>query len=115
MRLAPLLITLLFASGAAAQQADPLLPAKVSPVEPSVSDVPAGTKACTDRVRLVREARGLPQLERGPARPGEPLIIKAVDHRIDGCSVMVMHYDTRDVRPLPTEEGIARLERIPGQ
>jgi hypothetical protein len=33
--------------------------------------------------------------------PDRPLLIAAVDHRIDGCSVMVMRDDTSDVRTLP--------------
>jgi hypothetical protein len=55
---------------------------------------------CRDRIHTVREERGLPNIERKTAQPNEYLI-KAVDKRIDGCSVMVMHHDIRDVRPLP--------------
>lgn len=58
-------------------------------------------RVCRDRIETVREERGLPRLDRTPARPDQPYFIAAVDHRIDGCSVMVMRQDTSDVRPLP--------------
>jgi hypothetical protein len=67
-------------------------------------------KNCRDRIVLVREERGLPKLERDTASPDEPLLIAAVDKRIDGCAVMVMHGNTSDVRPLPEfQEGSGQL------
>jgi hypothetical protein len=56
---------------------------------------------CGDRIQQVRDASGQPKLDREPAKPDEPLLIAAVDHRIDGCPVMVMRNDVSDVRPLP--------------
>jgi hypothetical protein len=42
-------------------------------------------------------------------------MIAAVDHRINGCAVMVMYGNTSDVRPLPApRDGAPLLERIPG-
>ena len=71
---------------------------------------------CRDRIHEVREERGLPLLNRENAAPDEPLMILAVDKRIDGCSVMVMAYDTNDIRPVPTAPaGPPRVQRIPGQ
>lgn len=67
---------------------------------------------CRDTVHEVRAERGLPELRRETAKPGEELLIKAVDHRIDGCSMLVMHHDTRDVRPLATEPGAPQLRKI---
>lgn len=65
---------------------------------------------CRDTIRHVREANGQPALLKDTAPPGEPLLIAAVDQRIEGCSVMVMRHDTSDVRPLPApSEGPARL------
>lgn len=67
-------------------------------------------KNCRDRIVLVREERGLPKLERDTASPDEPLIIAAVDKRIDGCAVMLMHGNMSDVRPLPEfQEGHGQL------
>ena len=74
-----------------------------------------GTRVCRDAIQQVREERGLPKLDRDNAAPEEPLLIAAVDQRIGGCSVMVMRNDTSDIRPLPTQEGSARLQRLPGQ
>jgi hypothetical protein len=67
-------------------------------------------EACRDRIEMVREERGLPKLERHTASPDEPLMIAAVDKRIDGCAVMVMHGNASDIRPLPEfEEGPGQL------
>ncbi|MGN6497065.1 MAG: hypothetical protein ACTHK5_06965 [Tsuneonella sp.] len=57
--------------------------------------------SCRERIQQVREERGLPRLDRRIAGPDRPLLMAAVDKRIDGCSVIVMRHDTRDVRPLP--------------
>jgi len=117
MRIVLPLIALLLTSAATARQAPS--PSLVLPAVPdgpvlSPGGLPDGAMPCTDRIHEVREERGLPRLERGPAAPDEPLMIAAVDHRIDGCSVLVMRHDTRDVRPLPTRERPAQIERIPG-
>ena len=79
-------------------------PAPNSPLAP-----PEGRVPCRDTIHAVREERGLPQLRRESASPDEPLLIAAVDHRIGGCSVMLMHGNTSDVRPLPMPDGDARL------
>jgi hypothetical protein len=71
----------------------------------------AGEAICRDRVHTVREERGLPRLERDTADPEEPLLFAAVDHRIDGCSVLVMKHDSRDVRPIPKPDEKAPLFR----
>ena len=68
---------------------------------------------CADRISLVRAERGLPPLaerndaasgmlfDRRPAKPEEGLLFSAVDHRLDGCGVLVMHNNPRDIRPVP--------------
>ncbi|MBI1401633.1 MAG: hypothetical protein GC147_00275 [Porphyrobacter sp.] len=56
---------------------------------------------CRDRITQVREAAGKPALDRTPASPDRAHRIYAVDKRIDGCAVMVMHGDVSDIRPLP--------------
>jgi hypothetical protein len=70
---------------------------------------------CRDRIEQVRDERGLPRLEREAATPDEELLIKAVDKRIDGCSVMVMHGNTADVRQLPAAPEGPLFRRISGQ
>ncbi len=72
-------------------------------------------RVCRDRIQQIRDERGLPKLDRDNATSDEPLLIAAVDQRIGGCSVMVMRNDTSDIRPVPTEEGSPRLQRLPGQ
>jgi hypothetical protein len=75
----------------------------------------AQASVCRDRIEQVRDERGLPKLDRGTATGDEALFIAAVDHRIDGCSVMVMRNDTTDVRPLPAAKPGPLLRKIPGQ
>ena len=113
MRIALSLIALALATGAAAEE-----PALTTPEAPAIgrlapSPAPdAEWRApCRDTIHQVREARGLPR----EAPPAPAQMIAAVDHRIDGCSVMVMYGNTSDVRPVPTTPGTARLERIPGR
>lgn len=64
---------------------------------------------CRDRIQQVRQANGQPLLKRETANQNETLLIAAVDQRIDGCSVMVMHNDTSDLRPLPKPSDDVRL------
>ena len=72
-------------------------------------------RVCRDRIHVVRAERGLPALEREAASADEPLLIAAVDRRIDECSVMVMLQDTNDIRPLPAPEEGPLFRRLPGQ
>jgi hypothetical protein len=67
----------------------------------SIEDAGPQSDNCRDTIRHVREANGQPAFRKENAVPGEPLLIAAVDQRIDGCSVMVMRQNTGDVRPLP--------------
>ena len=67
----------------------------------NVGDAIRSPEECRDRIEQVREENGQPALRRETADPERPLLIAAVDHRIDGCSVMVMRHDTSDVRPVP--------------
>lgn len=64
---------------------------------------------CRDTIERVREANGQPALRRENAATESPPMIAAVDHRVDGCSVMVMHGDTSDIRPLPERSEGARV------
>jgi hypothetical protein len=114
MRLTVLLIALLSTSavGAESMTTTPAPgmsgPAPVSPAGSAEGRVP-----CRDTIHQVRDERGLPRLQRETAVPHEPLLIAAVDHRIDGCSVMVVYGNTSDVRPLPAmPDGSPSLQRI---
>ena len=114
MRLVFPLLAVAFATAVAAETSPPAMgPVVVEPV-PDAQLAPAeGRIPCRDTIHTVREERGLPRLQRDTASPDEPLLIAAVDHRINGCSVMVMRNDTSDVRPLPAlPEGSGTLQRI---
>ena len=65
---------------------------------------------CRDRIELVRQASGYPRLENLPASPDRPLLMYAVDQRIQDCSVIVPVSDPSDLRQAP-EPG--QLEMIP--
>ncbi len=56
---------------------------------------------CADRIETVRDTLGQPRLDRTPESIEEPLLIAAVDKRIDGCAVMQMKGDVNDLRPIP--------------
>ncbi len=115
MRVALSLIALLPATAASPPPLE--LPAETAvPGTPSSSVRPVeGRVPCRDTIEQVREERDLPSLRRETATPDEPLLIAAVDHRIGGCSVLVMHNNTSDVRPLPAlPKGPPRMQRIPG-
>lgn len=113
MRIAPSLIVLTLATGALAESTSAPSAVPPEPVPGTQSAATDSEVACRDRIQMVRQHRGLPKLQRDTASPDEPLLIAAVDHRIGGCSVMVMRNDTADVRPLP-RPGEAKLRRLPG-
>jgi hypothetical protein len=95
------LIALFLTAAAAPPQTE--APGEKQAQTPAVEiDPTSGKVMCRDKIQQVRAERGLPWVDRGTAvDPDQPLLIAAVDHRIDGCSVMVMRDDTSDVRPLP--------------
>lgn len=65
---------------------------------------------CRDTVQQVRRERGLPSLDKQVSTGNDALAVKAVDHRINGCSMMVMHGNTADVRPLPAPAGEPKVQ-----
>ena len=65
------------------------------------AESPQTRAACRDTITQVRDAAGQPGLDRDNAVPGAPLLIAAVDKRIDNCRVLVMARDSRDIRPEP--------------
>lgn len=69
-------------------------------------------RRCRDRIEQVRAEAGRPQLERGPADADKPLMMYAVDRKIDGCSVMVPVADPTDIRTSPAP---GKPERIPAR
>jgi hypothetical protein len=70
---------------------------KWSSVEEALSD-----SQCADRIEQVRDLAGQPKLDREPANPEAPLLIAAVDKRIDGCPVLQMKNNVNDLRPVPS-------------
>jgi hypothetical protein len=98
----------------------PLLTASEVPPSPQTApspsvapDAPSPNKNCQGRIETVREERGLPMLKRDNAPADEPLIIAAVDKRIDGCEVLVLKGNINDVRPLPEfHDGPARIRPL---
>ena len=114
MRAAVPVIALMLATSAAAEP-DPA-PQPALPLPDAPLTLPEGRVPCRDTIHAVREQRGLPELRRETASADEPLLIAAVDHRIAGCSVMVMRNNTSDVRPLPAvPPGPPRVQRIPAR
>ena len=113
MRIGLPLIALVLTTGAPAQSSG--APQAVPP-EPVPGALTARTDQkvdCRDRIELVRQERGLPKLQRDTASPDEPLLIAAVDHRIGGCSVLVMRENLADVRPLPAPDSGPLFRRVP--
>ena len=110
-----LMLLPLYAAAAAAAptiKPDAMLPGYSEPAQRWGSvEQAADDKICADRIEQVRQTAGQPKLDRTPIVPGEPLMIAAVDKRIDGCAVIQMHRDVNDVRPLAAPvETPARLQ-----
>lgn len=80
------------------------------PAKP-VSAAEADEIICRDRIHEVREANGQARLDKEPEDGEDGVLIAAVDHRVEGCSVMVMRNDTSDIRPIPKASD--QVERIP--
>jgi hypothetical protein len=88
---------------AASPPADPLdQPGFEAPAAPWTSVEQAERdRRCRDRIEQARSEAGRPKLEREPASPDKPLLIYAVDHRVDGCGVLVPVGDPADIRQSP--------------
>ena len=108
----PLIALALTSAAAAEPLPHDVSPQQALPAPDARQPGESGVVPCRDSIHMVRAERGLPRLQRETASPDEPLMIAAVDHRIDGCAVMVMYHDTADVRPLPSP-GTAEFQRIP--
>jgi hypothetical protein len=78
-------------------------PPPVSPHQGDQAADASNNRACRDRIERVRHERRLPKLDREKASD-VPLLIAAVDERIDGCSVLVMRDNINDIRPLPQSD-----------
>jgi hypothetical protein len=69
---------------------------------PKVSSEPLVPKSsCTDTIHLARRAAGMPSANRSTGSASEPLLLAAVDRRIENCRVLVMANDHSDIRPEP--------------
>lgn len=78
-------------------------PPLLSPHQGDQAAEASNSRVCRDRIERVRHERRLPKLVRERAS-NEPLLIAAVDKRIDGCSVLVMRNNLNDIRPLPQSD-----------
>ena len=97
-------IALFLATGAGAPQTVQVQPGPdARPLLGPVIGAQGSSAVCRDRIQEVRRELGQPELER-EATPQDPLLIAAVDRRVDGCSVLVMRNDTSDIRPLPAPQ-----------
>jgi hypothetical protein len=66
-----------------------------------ISTPPARNNSCTEAIRLVRQAVGLPRLDTPVGSTDGPLFLAAVDHRIGNCRVLMMAKNHGDIRPEP--------------
>lgn len=80
---------------------DELMPGYTRPAERWSSNEAPSERLCADRIEQVRDAAGEPMLDRAPANAETPMLIAAVDKRIDGCAVLQMKGDVNDLRPVP--------------
>jgi len=85
MRSLPIIALALTCSGAVS--------AAETPLEPD-------PRRCARALPTLVDDNGPPLMDRGKADADEPLFYSAVEHRIDGCPVLVMHR-TGEVRPVP--------------
>ena len=94
-----------FAALALAGAKDAPAPADTRDVTtPVIRSLSPSPEFCRERITHARETSGQPPLkDRGPASADNPYLIHAVDKRIDGCAVMVMMGDAKDIRPLPAK------------
>ena len=69
-------------------------------------------KNCRDTITLARAEEGLPP-ETPDSSSDDPLHILADEKRINGCPVLVMARDHRDIRPMPKpRDGRAMLHPL---
>jgi hypothetical protein len=88
--------------------ADPVPPFTSEAVTPLWQPYVGNAQRCRELDLPANTYRGNPPvLDRGPASPGEGQLIYAVDHRINGCSVIVAA-GMADIRRL-----LERVERRP--
>lgn len=105
-----LFVAIAFAACAGMAEPPPQLmpfdnPAYSEPAKPWTEEDALGAvinaQACKDTLKKIRGEDNLPDVEDDEAPKEEPLLFKAVDKRINDCSVLVMSSDTKDIRPIP--------------
>ena len=104
-----LTLSALLLSTAAASQSNPQVTPNVLRKPMAGETATASQKVCRDRIVVAREARGLRRLEGETPAIAKPMGIYAVDKRVGGCSMLVMHGNINDIRPLPQSTGEARM------
>ncbi len=85
-------------------------------VQPQATPAPQLQKDgqnCRGKIVAVRDERGLPMLRRDNTTRDDAMMILAVDKTIEGCEVLVMASDPKDVRPLPEfRDGPGRIQPL---
>lgn len=96
-------VTASLATGAASVPPAPMeQPAYREPARPWTSVEQAErARECRDRIEQVLGAAGEPERNRSPADPDKPLLMYAVDTRIDDCGVIIPVADPSDIRQGP--------------
>jgi hypothetical protein len=68
-------------------------------------ETPSRELECRDRINQARAAAGKPELDWSPAIEEKPELLYAVDHRVDGCGVLVPVSDPAAIRQPPVPSG----------
>ena len=78
-------------------------PSYEEPARPwkSIDDAKPSPEECRQKIQHIREQTGKPKLEREPASPDKPVLMYAVDRKIDDCSVIVPVSDPSDFKQAP--------------
>ena len=92
-------------------------PAYANPAQAwkSIDDAGPSPEECRTRIQHVRDQTGKPKLDRAPASPDRPLLIYAVDQKIDDCSVIVPISDPSDFKQAPEPGPPQLLPAVPGR
>jgi hypothetical protein len=81
----------------------------------SIEDARPSAEECRQRIQHVRDQTGKPTLDRSPASPDKPMLMYAVDQKLDGCSVIVPVSDPSDLRQAPEPRPPELIPALPGR
>lgn len=79
------------------------MPGYSRPAPPATGDLAdfVNRANCRDTIEHARAESGQPALDKRDNEAPEPMLYKAVDYDVDGCSVLVMADVADDIRPVP--------------